>query len=154
MSSLLAGTTMIFSVLGYGTCSSLMLIVNKVTIHLLPAPSFLLFAQFFSSWVVVKLCGLCGLITVDALEWGKLRAFFFVSLAFLACVFANIKCLQFANVETFIVFRAATPLIISVCDYFFMGRELPGCRSACCLLALLGGAVGCPTYWRERYTTD
>jgi len=97
--------------------------------------------QFFSSWVVVKLCGLCGLITVDALTWDKLRAFFFVSAAFLACVFANIKTLQYANVETFIVFRASTPLLISFADYVFLGRELPGCRSACCLLVLCGAAV-------------
>ena len=43
---------------------------------------------------IVKLLGVCGLITVDALEWRKLRAFFFVSMAFLACVFANLKVLH------------------------------------------------------------
>uniref|UniRef100_A0A7S4F6F9 Sugar phosphate transporter domain-containing protein n=1 Tax=Chrysotila carterae TaxID=13221 RepID=A0A7S4F6F9_CHRCT len=131
----------IFAIVGYGTCSSLMLVLNKLTVHLLPAPSLVLLLQFASSWTVVKACGLCGLITVDALEWSKLRAFFFVSLAFLACVFANLKSLQFANVETFIVFRAATPLVISVADFAFLGRELPGLRSAACLLALAAGAA-------------
>lgn len=29
----------IFAVAGYATCSSIMLIVNKVAVHLLPAPS-------------------------------------------------------------------------------------------------------------------
>ena len=135
------GCSNLFAIAGYAACSSLMLVVNKLTVHFLPAPSFVLLTQFFASWFVVKLFGVLGLITVDALEWRKLRAFFFVSVAFLACVFANMKTLQFANVETFIVFRSATPLFISVADYCFLGRELPGLRSTACLLMLACGAV-------------
>ena len=126
-----------FALLGYATCSSLMLVMNKVAVHVLPAPSFVLLMQFLASWLVVKACGLCGCIVVDGLELTKLRQFFFVSLAFLACVYANIKTLQFANVETFIVFRASTPIVISLCDWLFLGRELPDRRSACALLGLL-----------------
>ena len=92
--------------------------------------------QFFVSWFVVKLCGCCGCIVVDRLEWRKLLAFLPVSLAFLAAVFANIKTLQYANVETFVVFRASTPLTISICDWLCLGRELPGMRSAVCLAVL------------------
>lgn len=130
-----------FAVVGYGTCSSLMLIINKVAVNLLPAPSFVLLLQFFCSWFAVKAVGLCGCIVVDQLEWRKLLAFLPVSLAFLAAVFANMKTLQFANVETFVVFRASTPLTISVCDWLFLGRELPSLRSAACLVLLLAGAV-------------
>ena len=118
-----------------------MLVMNKLCVHLLPAPSFVLLSQFVASWLAVKLCGMCGFITVDKLEIGKLRAFLLVSVAFAACVFANIKTLQFANVETFIIFRASTPIFISVADWLFLGRELPSCRSACCLVVLLGGAI-------------
>ena len=130
-----------FAVLGYGACSSLMLIVNKLAVHLLPAPSFVLLLQFFFSWFAVKVVGCSGCIVVDKLEWKKLLAFLPVSLAFLAAVFANIKTLQFANVETFVVFRASTPLTISICDYLCLGRELPSFRSAICLVALLGAAA-------------
>jgi GDP-mannose transporter len=131
-----------FAVVGYGACSSLMLVVNKVCVHLLPAPSFVLLAQFFCSWVAVKACGVCGCIVVDQLEWGKLKAFLPISIAFLAAVFANIKTLQFANVETFVVFRASTPLTIAVCEYLCLGRELPNARSFACLLTLLVAAAG------------
>ena len=131
-----------FALLGYATCSSLMLVMNKVAVHVLPAPSFVLLMQFLASWLAVKACGLCGCIVVDGLELTKLRQFFFVSLAFLACVYANIKTLQFANVETFVVFRASTPLFISLCDYAFLGRELPNMRSTACLVALLFAALG------------
>jgi len=133
--------TKFFAILGYGACSSLMLIVNKVAVHLLPAPSFVLLMQFFSSWFAVKACGICGLIEVDAFERSKLMAFLPVSVAFLAAVFANIKTLQFANVETFVVFRASTPLTISICDWLCLGRELPGCRSTLCLVVLLLGSA-------------
>ena len=85
--------------LGYMACSSLMLVVNKLAVHLLPAPSFVLLTQFFASWFVVKGLGLAGVIEVDALEWSKLRAFLPIAAAFLACVFANIKTLQYANVR-------------------------------------------------------
>lgn len=48
--------------------------------------------------------------------------------------------MQFANVETFIVFRASTPLLIGIAEWAFMGRELPTPRSLFAMLALIGGA--------------
>merc|ERR1712205_264930 len=57
-----------------------------------------------------------------------------------ANIFTNIKTLQYANVETFIVFRASTPIIVSVCDFIFLGRELPRAKSWLSLIGLVGGA--------------
>jgi len=131
-----------FGVIGYAICSSCMLVTNKVAVHVLPAPSLLLFLQLFSAAAVVWLCGAMELIEVDALEWGKIKSFAPVSLAFLGVIYANIKTLQYANVETFIVFRASTPIIISLCDYAFLGRSLPEARSWLSLAGLMGGAVG------------
>lgn len=54
----------------------------------------------------------------------------------------NGQVLQYANVETFIVFRCSTPLIMSVSDYLFLNRELPTARSWGCLVAILFSAVG------------
>jgi GDP-mannose transporter len=65
-----------------------------------------------------------------------------VALAFLGAIFTNIKTLQFANVETFIVFRSSTPIFISVADYLFLGRELPTAKSWLSLVGLLVGALG------------
>jgi hypothetical protein len=47
------------------------------------------------------------------------------------------------QVETFIVFRASTPLAISIAEWWFLGRELPNARSLTCLVVLLFSAVGC-----------
>ena len=75
------------------------------------------------------------------LEFSKAKSFFPVAAAFLACIFANIKTLQYANVETFIVFRASTPLLIGLAEWQFMGRELPNARSLGAMLALCSGAA-------------
>lgn len=46
------------------------------------------------------------------------------------------------QVETVIVFRACTPIIVSVLDYLFMGRELPSTQSVVALVVVAGGAAG------------
>jgi len=134
-----ASTT--FAIIGYASCSSIMLVINKLAVHFLPAPGFVLFAQCMASWISVKIVGMLGFIDVDEIEWPKAKAFFPVAAAFLACIFANIKTLQFANVETFIVFRASTPLVIGIAEFWFMGRELPNRRSAAAMTTLCGGAA-------------
>ena len=131
----------VFACLGYMTCSSLMLIMNKLAVHFLPAPSFVLLGQLVMSAVAVWVVGQMGYIKVDKLEKHKMIAFSFVAVAFLAAIYTNIKTLQYANVETFIVFRASTPILISLCDYWFLGRELPSAKSWATLLLLLLGAI-------------
>jgi len=63
-------------------------------------------------------------------------------LAFVALIYCNAKTLQYANVETFIVFRASTPILLSVADYIFLGRELPNMKSTGMIAILVLGAVG------------
>jgi len=138
---MVAYATTAFAIVGYASCSSIMLVINKLAVHFLPAPGFVLFAQCTTSWMAVKLVAALGFIEVDELEWPKLKAFFPVAAAFLACIFTNIKTLQFANVETFIVFRASTPLVIGTAEWWFLGRELPNARSAAAMLTLCGGAT-------------
>jgi len=91
----------------------------------------------FAVWVA----GTLGYIKVDPLVTHKVVAFSFVAVAFLAAIYSNIKILQYANVETFIVFRASTPLLISVADYLFLGRELPSLKSWATLVILVAGVL-------------
>merc|ERR1711871_1296903 len=104
---------------------SLMLIGNKLAVYFVPAPSFILWSQLAVSAFAVWILGVMGFIKVDSLVWHKVKAFGPVALVFVGTIFANMKTLQYANVETFIVFRASTPIAISICDYLFLGRELP-----------------------------
>ena len=95
--------------------------------------------------VVVKAFAAMGKIECDALEKTKVQKFLPVALIFLSTIFTNMKSLQYANVETFMVFRFSTPLVVSIADYLFLGRKLPNARSWMCLFALLVGAFGYAT---------
>ena len=136
------GAEMVFAVSGYAVCSSLMLIINKVTVRLLPIPSTVLLCQLLTSAVATWTLGFFEVIQVDALEWRKVKPFLPVAAAFVSGIYCNIKTLQYANVETFIVFRASTPLLLSVCDWLFLGRELPSRRSWAALVVIVLGAGG------------
>ena len=132
-----------FAVVGYMVCSSLMLLANKLAIHYLQTPLFVLFAQLAGTAVVVVLARLVGLIQKPIFtSWKTALAFAPAPIAFLGTIYSNIKVLQYANVETFIVFRSSTPLLISLADYAMLGREFPSRRSLLCLFIILLGAVG------------
>jgi solute carrier family 35 len=117
-------------------------VINKVAVYHVPAPSFLMAAQMIVSAIVAQAGHHIGWWETDALERGKMQKFLLVVLGFLGCIFSNMKVLQNSNVETFITFRSSTPLILSFCDYIWLGRALPSARSWGCLVVLLLGAVG------------
>eukprot|EP00924_Labyrinthula_sp_SR-Ha-C_P009417 snap_masked-scaffold_2-processed-gene-23.35-mRNA-1 protein AED:0.03 eAED:0.03 QI:0/-1/0/1/-1/1/1/0/295 len=131
----------LFAIGGYMTCSALMLLVNKLSVHYLPAPSFVLLCQLLASALFTKLVSFLGYIPPVSFNLATAQKFYIVPFAFTGTIFANIKILEHANVETFIVFRASTPLIISILDYYFLGRHLPDRRSWMCLIFLLVGAM-------------
>ncbi|GBG23998.1 GDP-fucose transporter 1 [Hondaea fermentalgiana] len=135
------GLSTAYAVLGYMACSAGMLLVNKLAVHSMPTPGFVLLCQLAASAVFTWGAGRLRYIEVDPLSVDKVRKFWIVPVAFLMTVFANIKILQHSNVETFITFRASTPIIISVLDWALMGRELPSRKSWVCLFGLLVGAL-------------
>jgi len=139
-----------FAAGGYMVCSSFMLIANKLAVHNLPAPQFVLFSQLFASALFCFIFGALNLIKVDKLESNNIKMYLPAVVAFLGTIFCNIKTLQYCNVETFIVFRASTPIVVSIGDYLFLGRELPSYRSLLCLLGLVGG-VGLYTYTDQGF---
>jgi len=137
-----AGTSsIVIGIIAYSLCSSSLLLINKFAVTNLPSVSFVLICQFLASIFVVKLCDALGLLKVDALSWEKVQKFWGVSFLFACCLFTNVKALQYANVETLIVFRACTPLAVTIMDFFFMNMELPNLRSWIALISIVFGAV-------------
>ena len=125
----------------YMTTSALMLISNKLAIHRFPNPFTLLFVQLFTSWFVMFVLGFLILdVTPCKLEF--LKKFWPVPFAWLGVLFAGLKAVQYANVETFIVFRATTPIVLSLAEWVFLGRKLPNLRSSVCLAIMLFSSVG------------
>ena len=133
--------SIILGIIAYSLCSSSLLLLNKFAVTYLPSVSFVLVCQFLASIFVVKLCDAMGLLKVDALQLDKVQKFWGVSFLFACCLFTNVKALQYANVETLIVFRACTPLAVTIMDFFFMNMELPNLRSWIALVSIVFGAM-------------
>lgn len=129
-------------VTGFMMCSSVMLIVNKVAVVEFPFLSSLLAAQLISAALAIRIAGLAGFCEVEGLSWARVKSFVVVPFAFLATLWANMQVLKYANVETFIMVRSATPLATAVLDWVFLSRELPSLRALGSLLLSLAGAVG------------
>ncbi len=84
------------AVAGFALCNSVMLVCNKVAIHLLPVPSLVLAAQLAVSALFVVVGVRAGALEADAFERAKVTAFFPVVLAFLAAIFCNAKARTYA----------------------------------------------------------
>lgn len=132
-----------FAVLGFMLCSSLLLVLNKIAVTMYPYPITLLTLQLVSAALCMWVLGAMGLICgVEPLELKKILDFGVIPIAFLLTLVANIKILEFANMETFIMVRNSTPLGIAILDWIFLGRELPDFRSWLALLTAAAGATG------------
>jgi hypothetical protein len=92
----------------YGLCSSTLIVINKVAVHTLRAPTFILIIQLLFAASTVQLLKLFRVLEAENLQWKLVRPFLLIVAGFLGTLFANIKVLVFSNVETFITFR---------CDY-------------------------------------
>jgi GDP-mannose transporter len=106
----------------------------------LPLPSVVSFIQIMSSTIFILLYKMCGG-QVDKLEWSKVKAYALYIVAFVAAIYANMQALSHSNVETVIVFRACSPIAVTVVEYLFMDRAWPSLRSSLSLCVVAIGAV-------------
>ena len=63
------------------------------------------------------------------------------------------RSLNISNVETVIVFRALSPMVVAFLDALFLGREWPSVRSWAGLVLLVVGAIGYASY-DEQFQTQ
>lgn len=111
-----------------------------MVISYLPVPSVISFIQIITSAVAVLVYKFLGG-NVDGLELSKMKAYSLYIVAFVAAIYANMQALSHSNVETVIVFRACSPIAVTVVEYMFMDRALPSLRSTFSLLTVAAGAV-------------
>ncbi|KAL1518611.1 hypothetical protein AB1Y20_002899 [Prymnesium parvum] len=136
------GLEAIIFMLLYSAASSSLLLINKLCLHYIHAPSFISTLQFLCASVVPLFLMATGLAPKDDWEWVKFKAYIYYVAMFVCTIYCNMKALEFSNVETIIVFRACVPLVVCLLDWGFMGRQLPSLRSFLALAVLVGGAAG------------
>lgn len=106
----------------------------------LPIPSVVSCIQIVFTTVTILAYKLAGG-QVDPIEWPKVKAYAWYIVAFVTAIYANMQALQYSNVETVIVFRACSPIAVTVVEYFLMDRAWPSVRSQLSLLVVAVGAI-------------
>eukprot|EP00913_Durusdinium_trenchii_P019959 g18758.t1 len=134
--------TVALSVLFYAACWSTLLLINKVAMHFVPDASFILFCQFLSSSLTVRVIK-CTTpdADIELLRFDKVRIFFVACLIFFLCFLANTAAMKSVNEETMIVARSCAPIAVCILEHFALGRSLPSFQGTMALLAIPGGAV-------------
>jgi len=130
----------VFAMLFYGTCSSTLLLLNKMAVFYIPAPSFVMLVQLIATSLFVVIGSKLGKLEADEFEIEKIKPYCYYVMAFAAGTYCNMRALAASNVETVIVFRSCSPLIVSFLDYLFLGRTLPTTRSWISMLIIGFGA--------------
>jgi drug/metabolite transporter (DMT)-like permease len=141
-----AGVTpaVVTAVLTYSACSASLLLVNKYVMTLVPSAPLVTAIQCL--FCIVAIGG--GALAFDVPRLGDfspalLRAYALYTVLFVLGIYSNMRALEESNVDTVIVFRAATPLLVAAADWALMGREAPSARS---LASMLVVAVGCAAF--------
>jgi hypothetical protein len=73
----------------YGFCSSTLIVINKVAVHTLQAPVFILVLQLLFSAVVVKGLNFSGVLEAEGLQWNLVKPFMLIVLGFLGTLYGE-----------------------------------------------------------------
>lgn len=129
-------------VVGYALCSSLLAVINKFAITKFNYPGLLTALQYLTSALGVWVLGKLGLLHHDQFTFETAKKFLPAAAVFYLAIFTNTNLLRHANVDTFIVFRSLTPLLVALADTAFRKQPVPSKLTFVSLLIILGGAVG------------
>ncbi|KAL9224474.1 hypothetical protein vseg_000502 [Gypsophila vaccaria] len=129
-------------VIGYALCSSLLAVINKLAITKFNYPGLLTALQYLISSLGVLILGKLGFLNHDQFTLDNAKKFMPAALVFYLAIFTNTNLLRHANVDTFIVFRSCTPLLVALADTLFRKQPLPSKLTFVSLVVILGGAFG------------
>lgn len=129
-------------VIGYALCSSLLAVINKFAITKFNYPGLLTALQYLTSALGVWIFGKLGFLHHDPFTLENAKKFMPAALVFYLAIFTNTNLLRHANVDTFIVFRSCTPLLVALADTTFRKQPLPSKLTFVALLVILAGAMG------------
>ncbi|KAJ8471035.1 hypothetical protein OPV22_025378 [Ensete ventricosum] len=105
-------------------------------------PGLLTALQYLTSAVGVWVLGKLGFLYHDPFIFETAKNFLPAATVFYLAIFTNTNLLRHANVDTFIVFRSLTPLLVAIADTIFRKQPCPSKLTFLSLVVVLGGAVG------------
>eukprot|EP01063_Lacrimia_lanifica_P021948 TRINITY_DN29658_c0_g1_i1.p1 TRINITY_DN29658_c0_g1~~TRINITY_DN29658_c0_g1_i1.p1 ORF type:complete len:366 (+),score=141.91 TRINITY_DN29658_c0_g1_i1:64-1098(+) len=132
----------LFLVAGYSLSAGLLVIINKWALSVYPYGANLTALQFAVSAFVAFMIGILKIDDVDPLDFGKVKAFLPAVVMFYISVAANLKLLQNANVDTYIVVRACVPLLTCALDVLVMKAKMPANQTLASMVMIVLSAAG------------
>lgn len=73
----------------YGLCSSTLIVINKVAVHTMQAPVFILISQLLFSAFVVKALNLFKVLEAEGLQWQLMKPFVLIVAGFLGTLYGE-----------------------------------------------------------------
>lgn len=128
------------AIFNYSLCSSTLLVANKLALQYLPFPSILTFVQLSFSVIIIYILKAIGF-EIDNFEWDKIRTYLPYNFVLTMTLYSNVRALQYSNLDTVIVFRSCSPIVVTIIEYLYMERAFPSPRSIVSLLGILFFAI-------------
>ena len=126
----------------YAAASSNLLLVNKLCMKRVAAPSLVSTLQFCATAACVLFLYATKQVPVDGFSLARLRANGMYVVLFVIAIYCNLQAIKNSNIETVLVFRCCAPLVVCVIEWLLLGRQLPEVRSIAALLTIGLGAAG------------
>eukprot|EP01061_Rhynchopus_euleeides_P007845 TRINITY_DN1689_c0_g2_i4.p1 TRINITY_DN1689_c0_g2~~TRINITY_DN1689_c0_g2_i4.p1 ORF type:complete len:350 (+),score=127.72 TRINITY_DN1689_c0_g2_i4:332-1381(+) len=140
----------IFLAVGYSLSAGLLVVINKWALLHYPYAANLTALQFSFSALVAWAVGILKIDEVDPLETGKVWQFLPAVVMFYISVAANLKLLEHANVDTYIVVRACVPLVTCFLEVRLMGSPVPSWKTMGSMLLIVTSSI-CYIYTDEGF---
>jgi hypothetical protein len=75
----------------YGLASSTLIVINKLAVHYVKAPVFILMCQLLFAAISVKGSAVAGFLEAEKLQWSLIKPFILIIFGFLGTLYANIQ---------------------------------------------------------------
>jgi GDP-mannose transporter len=116
--------------------NALLLLLNKVLLSYYAAPSLLIGCQCLFTAVVLRLGHSLGMNALEDLHWEDLVRFSAVPFSIVVTLYAGMSAMTHVTLETFIMLRSFSPIIVAFLDWLWLGRSLPSPSAFFCLIGI------------------
>jgi GDP-mannose transporter len=118
-----------------------MVLFNKACMKVLPAPCMVTFLQVTASTLIIAAAWSFGMVQIQRVDRATVCRYAVYSILFVLGINFTMRSLSVSNVETLLIFRSSSPILVSFIDTAFLGRALPSGRSFVSMAAIVFGAT-------------
>ena len=125
----------------YFIVSSTMILFNKACMMVLPAPCTVTLLQVTVTTLLIAVAWCCSLVKIQSVNRDILSYYLMYSILFVLGINFTMRSLAITNVDTVLLFRSCSPLLVSVIDTLCLRREMLSRRSFASMLCIVLGAT-------------